>query len=65
MQSPTGLSPELGTASGSLTRTETAASSALALLLGLLIIGVVGFSHIEILHNAVHDTRHANGFPCH
>lgn len=65
MQSPTGLSPELGSASGSATRTETAFSAALAAMLGLLIIGVVGFSHIEVLHNAVHDTRHANGFPCH
>ena len=25
----------------------------------------VGFSHIPVAHNAVHDTRHATGFPCH
>jgi cobalt transporter subunit CbtB len=25
----------------------------------------VGFSHIEALHNAAHDTRHSNAFPCH
>jgi len=25
----------------------------------------VGFSHIEAVHNAAHDTRHANAFPCH
>jgi cobalt transporter subunit CbtB len=29
------------------------------------IVGFVGFSHIEIVHNAAHDTRHANAFPCH
>jgi cobalt transporter subunit CbtB len=61
MQSPFGLSPALGSAA----RTERAFSSALAVMLGVLIIGVVGFSHIEVLHNAVHDTRHASGFPCH
>jgi cobalt transporter subunit CbtB len=36
-----------------------------ALLLGALVIGVAGFSHLDIVHNAAHDTRHANGFPCH
>lgn len=36
-----------------------------AAFFGLCIVGVVGFSHIEILHNAAHDVRHANGFPCH
>lgn len=32
---------------------------------GLVVVGFVGFSHIEIVHNAAHDTRHANAFPCH
>jgi len=36
-----------------------------ALLLGALVIGVDGFSHLDIVNNAAHDTRHANGFPCH
>ena len=36
-----------------------------AALLGALIIWVVGFSHIEVIHNAAHDTRHSQGFPCH
>jgi cobalt transporter subunit CbtB len=26
---------------------------------------VVGFSHISAVHNAAHDVRHANAFPCH
>jgi cobalt transporter subunit CbtB len=39
--------------------------SAIAACLGLMIVGFVGFSHIEIVHNAAHDTRHANAFPCH
>lgn len=36
-----------------------------AILLGLFVVGTVGFSHIEVLHNAAHDVRHSNGFPCH
>ncbi|EHK52352.1 CbtB domain-containing protein [Allomesorhizobium alhagi] len=39
--------------------------SALAVCFGLMIIGLVGFSHIDVLHNAAHDSRHANAFPCH
>jgi cobalt transporter subunit CbtB len=39
--------------------------AALAILLGALVIGVAGFSQLEVVHNAAHDTRHANGFPCH
>ena len=37
----------------------------LAMALGLFIIGVVGFSHIDAVHNAAHDVRHSNAFPCH
>ena len=36
-----------------------------AALLGLFIVGGVGFSHIEALHNAAHDYRHSMSFPCH
>jgi cobalt transporter subunit CbtB len=39
--------------------------AAMAISLGLFVIGFVGFSHLEIVHNAAHDTRHANAFPCH
>ena len=37
----------------------------LAALLGVVLLFGVGFSHIEALHNAAHDTRHAAAFPCH
>jgi cobalt transporter subunit CbtB len=55
------------------TRTLGAASSAgsrltqlaLAGLLGLFVIGFVGFSHVEAAHNAGHDYRHSMAFPCH
>ena len=36
-----------------------------AALLGMFIVGGVGFSHIEAVHNASHDYRHSMGFPCH
>ena len=36
-----------------------------ALLLGIVIVGGVGFSHIEAVHNAAHDYRHSMSFPCH
>lgn len=44
---------------------STIAQAVLAMALGLFIIGVVGFSHISAVHNAAHDVRHANAFPCH
>jgi cobalt transporter subunit CbtB len=37
----------------------------MAMLLGAFIVGGVGFSHIEAVHNAAHDYRHSMGFPCH
>jgi len=36
-----------------------------AALLGVFVIWAVGFSHIDVAHNAAHDTRHSAGFPCH
>lgn len=38
---------------------------ALAGLLGVFVIGFVGFSHLEAAHNAGHDYRHSMAFPCH
>jgi cobalt transporter subunit CbtB len=36
-----------------------------AALLGIFVIGFVGFSHVEAAHNAGHDYRHSMAFPCH
>jgi len=41
------------------------AQSLMAMMLGLFIVGVVGFSHIDVVHNAAHDVRHSSAFPCH
>ena len=36
-----------------------------AALLGVLILFGVGFAQPRFAHNAAHDARHAQGFPCH
>ena len=38
---------------------------AMAALLGVFIVGFLGFSHMEVVHNAGHDYRHSMAFPCH
>lgn len=43
----------------------TTAPALAAAFLGLFFIWGVGFSHIDAIHNAAHDTRHSNAFPCH
>ena len=35
------------------------------LLCGAALIFLVGFVSAPAVHNGTHDTRHANGFPCH
>jgi cobalt transporter subunit CbtB len=45
--------------------TSRAVSILAAALLGVFIVGGVGFSHIAAVHNAAHDYRHSMGFPCH
>lgn len=54
-----------GAAAPATTSLSIAVQAGLAVLLGILILGTVGFSHVEAFHNAAHDTRHANAFPCH
>lgn len=36
-----------------------------AVLLGSVIVFATGFSGTSAAHNAAHDMRHANAFPCH
>jgi len=36
-----------------------------AVFLGIVLIAGSGFAGSEVLHNAAHDSRHANVFPCH
>jgi cobalt transporter subunit CbtB len=55
-------STSLGT---SISRQSRVMQLALAALLGIFVVGFVGFSHIEAVHNAAHDYRHSMAFPCH
>ena len=59
----------MNTASTTLGTSVSAASRAtqlaMAALLGLFVIGFVGFSHLDVVHNAGHDYRHSMAFPCH
>lgn len=57
------ISPEINGAA--VVQTSALLQKALAIMLGIFIVGVVGFSHIDVVHNAAHDTRHSNAFPCH
>ena len=36
-----------------------------AFMLGAIIMYGVGFLNTAAVHNAAHDTRHSQGFPCH
>ena len=58
-----GAQPQI--VAGTSSRSERLAAAAVAALLGLAVIWGVGFSHIQALHNAAHDTRHSMAFPCH
>ena len=51
--------------SSSTSRLEALTGAAMAGVLGLILLWGVGFSHIDEVHNAAHDTRHSNAFPCH
>jgi len=44
---------------------DRTAAGALALILGLGFVYLVGFAPVSAVHNAAHDTRHTAAFPCH
>ena len=41
------------------------AIAAATLFFGFGLVFLTGFSHIDAVHDAAHDTRHALAFPCH
>ena len=47
------------------TRSQTLTAAIMCAFLGVFMVWGVGFSHISAFHNAAHDVRHSNGFPCH
>lgn len=59
---------EMNTATKSISATASgsrAAQLGLVALLGVFVIGFLGFSHMDVVHNAGHDYRHSMAFPCH
>jgi cobalt transporter subunit CbtB len=59
----TTLAPAVSVSSLSLSQRLLAGLT--ALLLGLVLVGGIGFASEMAIHNGAHDTRHALGFPCH
>jgi cobalt transporter subunit CbtB len=52
-------------ASTTTTQTQRLTAAISAAILGACLVYFAGFSHIEAVHNAAHDTRHSAAFPCH
>ena len=49
----------------SLSLSQRLIAGLIALVLGFVLLGTIGFAQDVRLHNGAHDTRHALGFPCH
>ena len=49
----------------SLSLSQRLVAGLIALALGFVLLGTVGFASDVRLHNGAHDTRHSLGFPCH
>lgn len=47
------------------TRSQRLGAAVSAMFLGAFLVYFAGFSHIDAVHNAAHDTRHSAAFPCH
>lgn len=60
------MNTQVQTASvASLSVSQRLIAGVLALLIGFVLVGGVGFASDMAVHNGAHDTRHALGFPCH
>jgi len=53
------------TISSTATLSQRLTAAIFASILGASLVYFAGFSHIEAVHNAAHDTRHSAAFPCH
>jgi cobalt transporter subunit CbtB len=47
------------------TQSQRLTAALSAALLGVCLVYFAGFSQIDAVHNAAHDTRHSAAFPCH
>jgi cobalt transporter subunit CbtB len=46
-------------------KSEALKAAFVAFAVGATLVFITGFSHVDNVHNAAHDTRHAMSFPCH
>ena len=53
------------TGTAGLSLSQRLVAGVLALFLGVVLVGGVGFASDMAIHNGAHDTRHSLGFPCH
>ena len=53
------------TAASTSTQSQRLVAAIGAAIIGACLVYFAGFSPIEALHNAAHDTRHSSAFPCH
>lgn len=53
------------TAAVTVTQSQRLVVAVSAMFLGAFLVYFAGFSHIDAVHNAAHDTRHSSAFPCH
>jgi cobalt transporter subunit CbtB len=53
------------TSSTTATQSQRLTAAVSAMILGACLVYFAGFSHIDAVHNAAHDTRHSSAFPCH
>ena len=44
---------------------QRAGIAAIGGIIGVFLLIGVGFANPDFIHNAAHDARHANAFPCH
>jgi len=47
------------------TRAAALAAAMIVAVFGAVFAYGIGFAGADVLHNAAHDARHANNFPCH
>jgi cobalt transporter subunit CbtB len=47
------------------TRSAALAAAMIVAVFGAVFIYGIGFAGANVLHNAAHDARHVNNFPCH
>jgi cobalt transporter subunit CbtB len=46
-------------------RTAALVAAMIVAVFGAVFVYGIGFAGADVLHNAAHDARHANSFPCH